>query len=74
MVQDKLFGMVFVAAETASLTEMWRAFASIFFFTSIVVLLIAFITSSVTSLRQTKPLKEMAEAPASLATGSSTCG
>ena len=62
VVQDKLFGMVFVAAETASLTEMWRAFASIFFFTSIVVLLIAFITSSVTSLRQTKPLKEMAEA------------
>ncbi len=54
--------MVFVAAETESLTEMWRAFASIFTFTAIVVLLIAFVTSSVTSLRQTKPLKEMAEA------------
>lgn len=62
VVEDKLFGMVFVAAETESLTEMWRAFASIFTFTAIVVLLIAFVTSSVTSLRQTKPLKEMAEA------------
>lgn len=55
-------GMVFVAAETGNLTEMWRAFANIFFFTAIVVLCIAFITTSVTSMRQTKPLKEMAEA------------
>ena len=55
-------GMVFVAAETSSLTEMWRAFANIFFFTAVVVLCIAFITTSVTSLRQTKPLKEMADA------------
>lgn len=55
-------GIVFVAAETASITELWRAFANIFFFTSVVVMCIAFITTSVTSLRQTKPLKEMAEA------------
>ena len=55
-------GMVFVAAEIENITEMWRAFANIFFFTAIVVLCLAFITTSVTSLRQTKPLKEMAEA------------
>ena len=55
-------GMVFVAAEVENITEMWRAFANIFFFTAIVVLCLAFITTSVTSLRQTKPLKEMAEA------------
>lgn len=57
-----MLGLVFVAAESASLTEMWRAFASIFFFTSIVVLLIAFVSSSVTSLKMTRPLKDMAEA------------
>lgn len=55
-------GMVFVAAEVENITEMWRAFANIFFFTAVVVLCLAFITTSVTSLRQTKPLKEMAEA------------
>ena len=41
---------------------MWRAFANIFLFTAVVVMLVAFITSSVTSLRMTRPLKEMAEA------------
>lgn len=59
---QRMLGLVFMAAESSSITEMWRAFASIFFFTSVVVMFIAFITSSVTSLRQTKPLKEMAEA------------
>ncbi len=55
-------GSVIVSAEASSITEMWRGFASIFFFTAIVVLLIAFITSSVTSLRMTRPLQDMAEA------------
>ena len=35
-------GLVLIAAEAASLTEMWRAFASIFLFTAVVVMLIAF--------------------------------
>ena len=48
--QEVMAGMVFVAAESASITEMWRAFASIFLFTSVVVMLIAFITTSVTSV------------------------
>ena len=60
--QEVLAGMVFVAAESASITEIWRAFASIFLFTSVVVMLIAFITTSVTSLKMTRPLKDMAEA------------
>ena len=60
--QEVMAGMVFVAAEAASITEMWRAFASIFLFTSVVVMLIAFITTSVTSLKMTRPLKDMAEA------------
>ena len=55
-------GIVLIAAEAANLTEMWRAFASIVLFTSVIVMLIAFITTSVTSLKMTRPLKDMAEA------------
>ncbi len=55
-------GIVLVAASTASLTEMWRAFATIFLFVAVVVFFIAFLASSVTSIRQARPLKEMAEA------------
>ena len=59
--RQSLVGVAYVAAEASSLTELWRAFTSIFFFTAIVVLCIAFLTSSVTSLKQTRPLKEIAE-------------
>ena len=59
--RQSLVGVAYVAAEASSLTELWRAFTSIFFFTAVVVLCIAFLTSSVTSLKQTKPLKEIAE-------------
>ena len=53
--------LVFVAADSSSLTELWRAVATIFLFTAVGVLCIAFISSSVTSLHQTRPLKEIAE-------------
>jgi hypothetical protein len=59
--QQVIRGMVFVAADTSSLTELWRAFATIFFFTALVVMLVAFITSSVTTLRLTRPLQEMSD-------------
>ena len=59
--KQSLVGVAYVAAEASSLTELWRAFTSIFIFTAVVVLCIAFLTSSVTSLKQTKPLKEIAE-------------
>ena len=55
-------GMVLVAAEASDLVEMWRDFANIFLFTSVVVMLLAFVTSSVTTLKMTQPLKDMAEA------------
>ena len=56
-----MVGAAYVAAETSDITELWQAFISIFFFTAVVVLCIAFITSSVTSLRLTKPMKEIAD-------------
>ena len=59
--EQVMLGVAYMAAEISDITELWRAFISIFFFTAVVVLCIAFITSSITSLRQTKPLKEIAE-------------
>ncbi len=53
--------LVFVAADTSSITELWRAVASIFFFTALCVVFIAFICSALTSRRQTRPMHEIAE-------------
>lgn len=55
-------GTALVVAEASSITGLWQDFANLFFFTSAVVLCIAFVTTSVTSLQQTRPLKEMAAA------------
>ena len=40
---------------------MWRGFSVIFFFTAVVVLCIAFLSCSVSSRQQTKPLQEMTD-------------
>ncbi len=55
-------GVVLVVSDTSSLTAMWQDLAAIFLLSAAVVLLFASGISSVTSLRQTKPLKDMAEA------------
>lgn len=57
----ELRGLILVSISTSDLTEMWRVFASIFFFTAVVVLCIAFVSSSISSRQQTKPLKEMTD-------------
>ncbi|MDD5938670.1 MAG: HAMP domain-containing sensor histidine kinase [Clostridiales bacterium] len=55
-------GVVLVASETASLTRIWKDFASIFILSAILVFLVVALVSSVTAKRQTKPLKDMADA------------
>ena len=55
-------GIVVVSVDASSITEMWYSTATIFFFSAMVVLLIAIITCSVTSAYQVRPLHEMAEA------------
>lgn len=55
-------GVVLVVSDTSTLTAMWQDLAAIFLLSAAVVLLLASGISSVTSLRQTKPLKDMAEA------------
>ena len=77
--QETTAGLVFVAAATDSTMEMWRSLVIIFIFTALVVILIAAVYSMVTSLYQTKPLKEMAAATRKFAHGEfdvrvSTCG
>ncbi len=62
VVGEYVAGMIFAAANITSVTAMWRAVVSIFFVTAVVVLCISFVSTSVTSLRQTKPLKEMVAA------------
>ena len=59
--EQTMIGVAYVAAETSDITELWQAFISIFFFTAVVVLCVAFIASSITSLRLTNPLKAIAE-------------
>ena len=54
-------GVVLVASDTTVLAGMWQDLAIIFLLSAAVVLLLAAAASSVTSLRQTKPLKDMAD-------------
>ncbi len=54
-------GVVIVASDNTALISMWQDLAAIFMVSAIAVLLLASLVSSVTSLQQTRPLKEMAE-------------
>lgn len=54
--------LVFMTTSAGELVTLWKALATIFFFIAVVVLCIAFISSSIFSLQQVKPLREMADA------------
>lgn len=43
----RVVGLVFAVTEISAINNMWRAFAGLFFMTSIVVLMLAFVASSV---------------------------
>ena len=62
-------GMVLAVMDAAALLEMWRAFIGLFFVTSITILLVAFLASSVTAMRQIQPITEMVEATRAYADG-----
>ena len=57
-----VLGAVFAVAASSSLDSMWQAFVGLFLMTSMVVLMIAFAVCSVTTMRQIKPIREMAQA------------
>ena len=55
-------GLVFAVSGTSALDTMWQGFIGLFLMTSFVVLMIAFMASSITAMRQVKPIREMVQA------------
>ena len=64
-----VIGMVVAVMETTELMEIWRSFIAMFFMTAAIILLIAFVVSSLTSMRQTQPIQEMVQATRAYAAG-----
>ena len=62
-------GAVFAVTETGRLTTMWRAFFAMFLMTSVIVLLLSFVASAWVSMRQSRPIREMAAATRAFAEG-----
>ena len=54
--------LIFMTTSAGELIALWKTLATIFFFIAVVVLCIAFISSSIFSLQQVKPLRDMADA------------
>lgn len=65
----QIAGSVLAVTGAKALTSMWRAFFGMFFMTAITVLLLAFVMSAWLSMRQSKPIREMAEATRMFADG-----
>ena len=55
-------GAVIAVASTTTMDTMWQAFLGLFLMTAMAVLMIAFAVCSVTTMRQIKPIREMAQA------------
>nr|WP_326184620.1 HAMP domain-containing sensor histidine kinase [uncultured Oscillibacter sp.] len=68
-VSQERVGEVFAVTSIASLDSMWRGFVGLFFMTAFVVLMVAFMASSVTAMRQVKPIREMVQATRRYAEG-----
>ena len=64
-----LLGMVLAFMDESEIMQVWRSFIGLFLMTSAIVLLIAFLTSSVTSMRQIRPITDMVQATRAYAAG-----
>ena len=67
--RGQIVGSVLAVSEAHALTSMWRAFFSMFFMTTVTVLLLAFVVSAWASMRQSQPIREMAAATRRFADG-----
>ena len=65
----KVLGLVLAVMDSSSLMEMWRSFIGLFFMLSAIILLVAFVASSVTSMKQIRPITEMVQATRAYADG-----
>ncbi len=59
---DSILGYAIVTSQSADLTELWSAFINIFILIAVIVLVLAMILSYFSSIQQTRPLEEMADA------------
>lgn len=59
---ETAIGYVFVSTAADNITALWRSLSGLFAATAMVVFLVAFLFTSMTSRWETKPLKEMAQA------------
>ncbi len=57
-----LVGYAIVTAQSTALNDMWETFSTLFLVTAMVVLLLALLLSHISSVQQTRPLEEMANA------------
>ncbi len=55
-------GIVLAVTETTELMEMWRSFIGLFLLTSAIILMVSFVTTSLVSMRQIQPIREMVQA------------
>ncbi len=66
---DHVVGATLAVMEAQHLTAIWRAFFSIFVMTTVIALLLSFAASAWVSMRQSRPIHEMAEATRLFAEG-----
>ncbi len=66
---DQPVGMVISVMDGTKLMGMWRSFIALFSMTAGIVLLISFLASSITSMRQIQPIQEMVQATRAYADG-----
>ena len=65
----KVLGSVFTVSSGDTVDALWRTFAGLLVMTALVVLMISFVATSVTTMRQIKPIREMAQATRCYAEG-----
>ena len=66
---QEVVGEVYGVSTTSSLDSMWQGFIGLFFMTAFVVLMISFMASSITTMRQVQPIREMVQATRRYAEG-----
>lgn len=65
----QIVGVVLAVTDARELTTMWRGFIGMFSATAVTVLFVAFVVSAWLSVRQSRPIQEMAEATKHFASG-----
>ena len=65
----QIVGLVLAVTDARELTAMWRGFIGMFLMTAVTVLLLAFVVSAWLSMRQARPIREMADATRRFADG-----